>query len=282
MAPARSRAGLVRLLTLSSVALGTAAGGAGYYLQRAPPSPARASSSPSSSSSIPPSCYSSQTSSPGLSSGMSTDAALLSLLRAQFAHGGPDGFDALCDIHPDEMDQIISEFLHTASQLEQLGRLHEAEADNALQPYLDRFVDKSSPLVVTAVSEKLVAAIDAFLRELAVHDRAPAVAVVADEALLVLQRLQATRVLEKDDDGGHWRRPTAVRDALAILADGTDKIRQAKKETAAPTTTAARFGGFGGGFGGSGRKVADVEKRLKAVREAMVAFGLPNRGPGGD
>lgn len=211
---------------------------------------------------------------------MSTDAALLSLLRTQFAHGGPDGFDALCDIHPDEMDQIISEFLHTASQLEQLGRLHEAEADNALQPYLDRFDDKSSPLVVTAVSEKLVAAIDAFLGELAVRDRAPVVATaVADEALLVLQRLQATRVIETDSNDRHWRRPTAVRDALAILADGTDKVRQVKKETATQTTaTAARFGGFGGGgFGGSSRKVSDVEKRLKAVREAMVAFGQPNR-----
>lgn len=197
---------------------------------------------------------------------VSTDAELLSLLRTSFVHGSPEDFDALCDIHPDEMDQIISEFIYTASQLEQLGRLHEPDA---LDPYYDRFHDKATPLLLA--NDKILSAIDGFEKEV--------LALAGKEEIRVAQ-MTIEKVKETGVMTGN-RKPTAVRDALSILEEGTRQLKDVKRHSPTEKKT--------GSFGGFGRRkesrVLAMEGTIRVWRERIhLEFPKHNgdKGPDGD
>ncbi|KAF8540415.1 hypothetical protein BDD12DRAFT_880544 [Trichophaea hybrida] len=193
---------------------------------------------------------------------VSSDAELLALLRASFIHGGPEDFDALCDIHPTEMDQIISEFVYTASQLEQLGRLHEPDA---LDPYYERFHDKAIPLLLA--NDKILSAVDGFEKELLTFAGGAEEMKIAQQTM---EKLKETGVMTGN------RKPTAVRDALFILGEGTKNLKDVKRT--AEKKTPSRFR----------RK----ESRLQAMEDTLriwrerIDLELPKRngdkGPDGD
>ncbi|CCX16379.1 hypothetical protein FPQ18DRAFT_401935 [Pyronema domesticum] len=226
--PASKPRGLLKLFTLSSV--GVIGTGAGYSYYQQQTSDLTFSKSTSSSS----------------SKHVSSDAELLSLLRTSFLHGGPEEFDALCELHPDEMDQIISEFVYTASQLEQLGRLHEADA---LEPYYDRFYDKAGPLITAA--QRIFDAIVVFEKEVL------AMGGSTEEVERALKAMEAV-TLSGIIDG--VRKPTLVRDAIVAMEDAARYLQELK-------TDAAK--GKGGSWWGKDSRIVKLEQNLKLWRERM-------------